>query len=299
MFAKTPRPQKKYSSPARRKRFARRVAGFFVRVVLAAALLCVLGLIVVLGWRLYGFLYRSDYFLLRETQVAFAEGSETGAEASIERQIRNKLRRDGLGEGNLIRLDPEAARRAVESVPRVRKAVVAKRYPSRLEIVVEQRRIAVLLLHDPILAIDAEGVVIEKLTLRHRPVLEFPFVSGLELGRMRLGDRVASEGLTRALQLLSSLEKGKPTLAAEVSEVHCDTENRLTLILKGGTEVRFGADDPIWKMPILETFIRERGAAQKFAYIDLRLDGQVPAMLKEEAARRRLAASALAPMEGE
>ncbi|HUT24777.1 MAG TPA: hypothetical protein VM492_10575, partial [Sumerlaeia bacterium] len=75
------------------------MAGFFVRVVLAAALLCVLGLIVVLGWRLYGFLYRSDYFLLRETQVAFAEGSETGAEASIERQIRNKLRRDGLGEG--------------------------------------------------------------------------------------------------------------------------------------------------------------------------------------------------------
>jgi cell division septal protein FtsQ len=157
---------------------------------------------------------------------------------------------------------------------------VRKRYPSKLRIALRQRRMAALLFQDPILAIDDEGVVIETLTPRHPKALDFPFISGLPSERARLGDRIRNEALANALLLLSCLSAGAPDLLKKTSEVHCGENSHITLLLESGTEIRFGAGNPVRKMPLLETFLAKMGSPDQFAYVELRFEGQIPYKLR-------------------
>ena len=251
------------------RRFGERVGRFFHRLFLCLVVIGVLALVGFVGFAFYRFLYRSDFFKVGEVLIS-------GANGRVEHRIRRFLLREHLSDENLWKLDTEAVRATIEEIPKVQNAAVTKRYPNQLLIEVRQRQIAALVLNDPILAIDAERVVVEAFTTRHPRALQYPFITGLDLARADLGDEIQSEDLTKALFLLSSLARRAPTLFSRISEVHCGTQNNLTLLLKGGTEIRFGSGNPIEKMPALDTFLSHKGEPEQFAYIDLRFDGQVP-----------------------
>ena len=113
------------------------------------------------------------------------------------------LRKADLDEGNLLGLDLEAVRRTVEGHAKIRKAYLDKHYPDDLEIQVDLREIVALLLHDPILAVDRGGVIVQTLTTRADLATRYPYVTGLDLVQFEPGAQASSESLTKALDLLS------------------------------------------------------------------------------------------------
>ena len=270
-------------------RLGRRIIVFFSRLLRILSLAGILALAVGLVWALHGFLFRSEFFEIKTISISRDSDEPTVHEFErIRFEILNRLRKAGLNEGNLLGLDLEAGRRTVEGHSKVRKAHLNKHYPDDLEIRVELREIVALLLNDPILAVDREGVIVQTLTTRTDLAARYPYVTGLELGQFEPGDLAPSESLTKALDLLSLLEDGAPALHQNISEAHCDEADNLTLLLKGGTEIRFGNGDPVEKMPALETFLQsEPGQPEKSAYIDLRVPDRVYSLSKTEAAKRK------------
>ena len=266
--------------------WAKRVGIVCLRLLLLLGF--VAGAVVVL-WgcvAFYRFIFRSEYFLVRETVV-----SNEPKDPQVSADIRRKLRELAVEGQNLLFLKPSEIERELGKIPKVKTARVTKDYPARVVVTITERQMAGLLLHDPILAIDREGVAIESLDSRDSRVLQHPLISGVRLTRIAVGEQIKSEGLTRALLLLSCLEQRSPDLFKKTSEVHCDTENNITLFLQGGTEIRFGSENPLTKMPALETVLAMQGPAEKFLYIDLRFRDQVPCLPKTEA---HLAATAAA-----
>lgn len=269
-------PKRRRNRPASYGRFGQRLTRVFLRLMLALALLVVLGGIGCVGWLFVRFLFVSEFFVVDEILV-------TGTDIRTEGQIRRALFQKKLDRGRLPSLSTEAIRQAVESVPRVRTAHVAKRYPGEIYIEVELREVVALLLADPILAIDREGFVVEKMSSSNRAAADFAYITGVEPGHVDSGGQVQSESLTKALHFLSCLKDKAPVLHRLVSEIHCGAEGTLTLLLRGGTEIRFGLGDPTQKMPALETFLKEMGRAEEFSLIDLRFEGQIPWKPKPEA----------------
>lgn len=279
------RRKRRFPKPAPPLRAGARLLRLMLRLFLLAFFLGILALVGWFGLALYRFMFQSDYFNYEEDRVSirFGESSPTGEEDTIRIQVLRWLRWRKLEQGNLIRLDPEQLRKVVENHPKVRTASVRKIYPNTLEVEITQRRPVALLIHDGILAVDMEGVVVETLGTRDPKSLQYPFVTGVETGKLDPGSRIQSESLTKALQLILCVKDKAPALFQKISEVHCDKERNLTLVLKGGTQIRFGAANPVTRMPKLETFFKEVGPSEQFEYIDLRFDDQVPAMPKPPA----------------
>jgi len=262
-------------------RFAARVVVLGFRVLVVAVVLSIVAALVWIGWTLHGFLARPDYFALKEIVVSGSPLDKTVADQVEETLALQKVRRR-----NLLLLNVDEIRGSLEAIPKVKSALVRKHYPARLSVEVTQREPVALLLRDPIVAVDIEGAIIEILRPRDPRLLQFPFISGVSVGSCQPGEKIKSEILTRCLVLISCLQRRALTLLKKTSELHCDNEDNITLLLKGGTEIRFGSGNPVEKMPALETFLGKMGPPERFAYIDLRFEGQVPCKPRQEVARK-------------
>jgi len=272
------RKPKKKTYRLGRPRFAVRMGRFVLRVfLLVVAAAAVTGL-VWLGLVTHRFVTESEYFAVKKIVVTVSPREE-----SVVRQVEEKIGVEKVRGHNLLLLRTEDVRRALESIPKVRCAAVVKRYPATLSISVTAREMAALLVHDPILAVDGEGVIIESVSARDPRALRYPFISGVAAGSLPLGTKIQSEALTRVLALVSCWEQRAQGLYRKMSEIHCDPDEQITVLLKGGTEVRFGTGNPIRRMPDLDTFLEEKGPPEGFAYIDLRIDGQVTYKPKQAA----------------
>jgi cell division septal protein FtsQ len=263
-----------------------------LRLLVLSLMAGILACLVSGGALLYKFMYHSQYFKVRDVILAGAD-ADLAVKNQIERCIRQQILKDGI----LLKVDEMAVKDLLEGkddkgvikgIPKVKRAIVAKQYPNRLLVGVTLRQAVAFVLNDPILAIDEEGYAMESIDVRHRRVMEFPFITGLDKMSLAAGHQIQSEALTKALLLLSCLENKAPVLFAKISEVHCDEQEGLTLLMKGGTEIRFGNGNPIEKMPAFDTFVQKYGAPDQFAYIDLRWlvspgKGQVSFMMRPAA----------------
>lgn len=299
LFGLLKRRTKRYRSPAARERLGPRLLASLVRISLAVLVAVGIGAVAWGGWMLYEFLYESEYFDLRDLEITLvpSPGLETEPNPDfVVGEIGNRLHEAALDQGNLLRLDAKAVRANVKGYSKVLDATVAKHYPRRLTVKATLREVVALVQHDPILAVDRDGFIVQALTTRSAQAHRFPYVTGIELGPVDLGQCLApphatgpSADLTKALRLLSSLRQmeaysaaGKASelaettaqLAKKISEIHCDNATGdLSLMLLGGTEIRFGSGDPLLRMPALETFLHnQKGEMEQYAYIDLRVD---------------------------
>jgi cell division protein FtsQ len=280
------RRKKKFRKPAPPVRLGARLFRLTLRLFVLVLVLGALGLGVWFGVALYNFVYKSSYFEYDADQITlrFDESSLSGEEPAIRVQVLRRLRWKKLDQGNLLELNAEELRKEIENHPKVRKAAVRKVFPNALDVEIAQREPVALLVQDGILTVDREGVVLEAVDTRDPRSLLYPFITGIEQGRVEPGTRIQSESLTKALELLICVKDKEASLFDKISEVHCDRERNLTLILKGGTQIRFGAADPVARMPKLDTVFKEMGPPEQFEYIDLRLDDQVPVMPKSSVA---------------
>jgi cell division septal protein FtsQ len=189
----------------------------------------VLGFALLLGGMLaYATARQTSLFAIRGIQVE-------GAPPHLAREIRAKLA--PLSGESLLRLDPEAVRKRLVSLPEVRRVTYDRAFPHTLRVFVRR---------DPPVAVLRSGPDAWLLSARGRLLrsLERPFP---RMPRVWVGSeavpaasRALSEPeLVRAIRALGGASRSRLTLLSRVSLIQV-RDGQLVFLLRSGTELRLG-----------------------------------------------------------
>ena len=190
---------------------------------------------------------------------------------------------------NVFALDLEQARRNVEMIPLVRQVEVRRLLPNRVLIHVDERvpvarlQTAATASSDSTYWVDREGVVIKPLKLADgtalRPQLprSLPVLVGLKFTDVRVGKRIESEQLHRALVLLDKLEQSGAGAAVEAEQIDVSKPRQLVLNSRQRILVKFDAEDfvpQLRRLAVILSWAQQRQKSVKS--VDLTVNRGVP-----------------------
>jgi cell division protein FtsQ len=186
---------------------------------------------------------------------------------------------------NLLSLDLDQVRRNLELLPLVRQVEVRRMLPDKLFIHVDER-IAVARLRGPSDAeflVDRSGYVMKPIRLtdgtviRPQTVGPVPTFTGVSLADVRVGRRVQSEQIYRALELLDRLEQSSAGAMMEVDTIDLSKSRHLTLTTRQHTVVRFDIEDYTQQLRRLSAILTWAMQRQRVvASVDLTVARGVP-----------------------
>jgi cell division protein FtsQ len=264
------RAKKKKRKKSRRKRGGVGFLHWMAGIVMLAA-------IGGFAYGLFRFLVEGPYFEVREILV---EGQVRAEEEAVIGCANVKP-----GE-NLLLLDKDEVRRAVEAHPWVRVARVVKRLPNTLQIEVEEREPAALVnnAHDGVLyGLDNEGYVLPPLPAEEVAESEFPVLTGVAPALSFPGNLLEYPVDAPAAEVVNAVRE-EPALAGRISEIHWDHGKGYMLYPYYGSQC----------LLIGKHRIRERvamlGQAWRFLewneiatrYVDVRFESQGAVFLAED-----------------
>jgi cell division septal protein FtsQ len=248
------------------------------RWVKRAALFLALGATVVAGVVLWSratvFLYRSPFFKIRSVQIR-------GLSQELDEDLAAKARLRDLRGRNLVLLNTDSLERRLTSHPRVDYANVVKRYPDTVQILARERRPVALVNAEEFYLVDSDGVLLETVDILSSAQEGLPFITGLNLSGLRLGDSIQEPLFETAVDLLGRARVVSRELYEIIDEMRIDEADGLTLVLRGGMEARLGATDPVGRMPALEQYLREQTRVEAVEYVDLRFEGRIYEQMRE------------------
>lgn len=230
--------RRKSSPPNRRKREPRhlvrravRASGGLVRTVVKVAVVLAVGTAAVLGVRVaHARLLSSEHFALRRIEVV-----------GLGRLQKDEvLAKGGIREGmNVLVLDPALAAEAIEEIPWIRRAKVARRLPDRVRVEVEERIPVAILSTGHLYLVDERGEVFKRLAPGDPS--DLCTVSGIPRERFQKSKQRATEELLEGLGLARAYEEAGLSLSEPISEVHLDSDGGWSIFLeKDGGRVRVG-----------------------------------------------------------
>jgi cell division protein FtsQ len=190
---------------------------------------------------------------------------------------------------NVFALDLDQARRNVEMIPLVRQVEVRRLLPNRVLIHVDER-VPVARLQAPAMGssdlaywVDRDGFVIKPLKLADgtvvRPQLprSLPVLTGLKLTDVRVGKRVESEQMHRALALLERLEQSGAGAVVEAEQMDVSKPRQLVLSTRQRTVVKFDTEDFVPQLRRLAVILSWAQQRQKsIKSVDLTVNRGVP-----------------------
>jgi cell division septal protein FtsQ len=251
--------------------FDQRVRLYAVRSVLAVVFFAAAAGLFALGQRADAFVRKSDFFRIENVLVQ-------GASQPVEQEIRAAIGDlETEGESNLFFLDTTEAEVRIEQLPRVRDAKIQKELPRTLTVTVEERTPLVAGLAGGLFWLDEHGVLIDRASSREVAASRLPILTGLRGSRFVPGMQLDQPGLAETLQTIRFLQENDPDLASRFAEWHLNTQNEIIGIMKPGVEVRFGAGDPLQRLPALSAVLAAKPELKESTYLDLRFDSQVVA----------------------
>ena len=214
-----------------------------VAVLVLVGVLCTLGL----AWALI-----HSAFLDVDRVRVVRSGEHTSSAAII--------RASGIDPGRpMVFLDTEAARRRVERLPWVARAVVTQEYPGDVEIrVTERTPIAYLRAGDGVDVVDRSGRVLGRVPIAPPGLVE---LAGL-LPVAAPGERIDPAGLAGFVTELPAL------FAQKVARVSLAGED-ITAVLVDGREVRFGALAQVAAKAAAAEAVLERIGDEAVRYVDV------------------------------
>lgn len=260
----------------RRRKFGKQQRLFYLKVFLGILASLVAG--VVLYQAGHFLLFSPQFLLTRAEQIEILGNSRVEATVVLDKFAADQGR-------SVLRVPLEERRRALEEIPWVEKARVARILPNRLRVeLVERTPVAFLRQGAELALIDAYGVVLD------RPLqadYAFPVVTGIAEAAPR-EDRERQMKLF--VQFMKDVETARPGAASHVSEVDLADSKDLRATLAGLPElgdpaerdgqgavlVHFGASDFLSKVQgFLENIGQWRQSAGRIESIDLRFERQV------------------------
>ena len=176
----------------------------------------------------------------------------------------------------------EDIRERAEQHPRVLHVRVERNFPDGLTLTVEERVPRALLLGDPLLEIDADGVVLGVYDRTRTP--RCPVVTGHGLTDLVPGMRIESSAVHEALAVIASYEVSPSNAQAPIAEVALVETGEAVLWLHPGLQVPYGSgvDTVQWgRLAAVLKDLRARGTGlHRVATIDLRFAHIVPVRLR-------------------
>ncbi|OFW38851.1 MAG: hypothetical protein A3J28_09720 [Acidobacteria bacterium RIFCSPLOWO2_12_FULL_60_22] len=231
---------------------------------IALAILC-LGCLAVAGWSIVRFLLSDPRFFLASVEL---RGRKFASSSQVEDRFVSDRGR------SLLRTPLEQRRREVEQIPWVHSATVARVFPNRIAVQVEERApVAFLWTSEGVSLIDEEGVILDS---PPHASFTFPVARGIA-AQDSLAERRVKMQLF--LALMKDLDRGDSRLREEVSEVDLsDPQDARAVVAdgSGATLLHLGKENFLSRYL---TYANHLGQwKQKFANIqsvDLRFEGQV------------------------
>ncbi len=248
----------------------RRLAALF----LLFGKLLLLTLLVIFGYSVYDYAYKSDKFVLR--RITF-EGSKQADTPSLEKTIRQSFPR------NLLQIDLEELRGRIEAEPWIRRAEIRRVFPSDLVISIEERIPSVILeLKGELALTDDEGILLDRYETKYGK-LDVPVFKGL-LGenaeQYRLNQEENSARIKLGRRMLAELEEGSTAFSKSISEVDLsDRTDIRVLLVDDAAEIHLGDRDFLKRFRTLISNMPQyqelKSQYSEIASIDLRFEGQI------------------------
>lgn len=242
--------------------------GFLLRTVKIFFLLVLIAGGGLVGFRLYQFAFLSDYFELKKLAIDGA----SGALASELQALAQLKPNSGI---NLLLLRCERVRETILRHPRIKSAKVVKCYPNALVIQVEKREPAAIVAAGALYLIDREGYVLDTLQKAERNRRDLCFITGVKPDQIAFGQVIPSKAVRDAMDVYECLCQTNSSLADKVSEIRIGNRDELTIVLKGGVEVRLGSENFGERLAALELLARRLRVLDGLEYIDLRFENQI------------------------
>jgi cell division septal protein FtsQ len=200
-------------------------------------------------WLLDRLVYQNRAFAIQVVEVS------TDGEISVD-QLR---RWSGVRAGqNLMALDLARVKRNLELVPNIQNVSVERLLPRKLRIQVAERKpIARVYLprlspEDGLMVqtwlLDADGAVVMPLEDKNRQVpaaaseQQFPVLTGVSQGELRLGRCVESSRIRAAIQLVQAFNSSRMATVVGLRSVQVDEPGVLVALTDSGTRVTFGCE---------------------------------------------------------
>jgi cell division protein FtsQ len=242
--------------PARKRRAWR------TRVVAAARLTIAAIVLGCAGYWAASLVFRSGTLQVRRIVV---HGSKRVSSSEILPLL------DDLRGQNVLRADLDEHRRRLLASPWVSEAVLRRRLPSTIEVLIAERRpIGIARLQQNLYLIDEQGTVIEAYGPKHAE-LDLPIIDGLAATLSGKRIVVDERRLTLAVQLLRAL-RTRPDLVRRVSQIDVKDPRDAVVILDDDTALlRLGDNQFAERLQAyldLAPALRER--VPTIDYVDLR-----------------------------
>lgn len=193
---------------------------------------------------------------VRHVQVVGARRTEAAA-------VRDAV---GLDDGpNLLLVSTGEVAASVEDLPWILSAEVHRRLPGTVRVkVVERRAAMVVTVAAGTWTIDGSGHVLQEGAASKG----LPTLTGSVIAAPEPGDRLDAPGIQAGLAVWRSLPK---RIEAEVASVVAPSRERIALILRDGTMVRYGGADRLQaKNEVLAVLLRRLDAEDRRAtYLDI------------------------------
>ncbi|MBN2280633.1 MAG: FtsQ-type POTRA domain-containing protein [Candidatus Marinimicrobia bacterium] len=181
---------------------------------------------------------------------------------------------------DLLKTDCKAIRNNLETHPYVKAAIVSKRYPNKLEILIKERTPIAYLNAGTLLLIDKEGIVLPIPTTRLSSQLPVVTLDPDSVYHFMTGEKLASEALFPITDLVINTYSMSRALFNTISEIRYNLQTGdLTIYNKdNGNPVYMGNRDFSKKMIILANFqklLSGKKRLRDYKYIDLRWEKQI------------------------
>ncbi len=227
------------------------------------------GILIFLVWAIHNWMLTSNAFLLQKIDVH-------GNRILKNEEIRSQLK---IGKGvRLTDVELGQIEATLRKNPFVRSVLVSRRFPSTLDIEIEEREpVAYISGQSKMWMVDEEGVLLP--SLKGSRALDLPVIVGMKKFPEKMGARIQNDRILQAIWLLAATRTLDKNLFYQIDNISYSRSRGMVVYLtKPFLPLYFGKDLNVRQIEyvraILSKLKRERRLAST-RYIDLRFERQV------------------------
>ena len=243
-----------------KKKIKLNCTGVIFNLCKGGSFLLSIGVLGVLVYVFFGYLYTSPYFRLERIVVS-------GENRLSEIEVLNLARIDKGS--NILEIDIRKVSDRIEQHPWVQKAFVKRELPQKIVIDVIERVPVAMINLDRLYLVDKKGVIFKE--VGPEDAFDVPVLTGLESEYLAANKSVSRNLIEKALTIIDELNKRGTLGVDQISEINMDPYAGLTIFtLENGTQVKLGFDGYGQKLEHLKKVVANlQERYEKAEYINL------------------------------
>ncbi|MDP6931586.1 MAG: cell division protein FtsQ/DivIB [Myxococcota bacterium] len=169
-------------------------------------------------------------------------------------------------DAHLFEVDLGLAVRGMETHPWVKQATATRSFPGTVEVLVEEYEPVLLLALDQLWYVDADGTPFKRARSND---MDYPVLTGINHDLVTDRAEVGRAQLWGALRILAAFEQTDFVSVDEISEVHLDRWHGYEVVLRSGTRLVLGNQEPTPRLARLERLLESGLNLERPQRIDL------------------------------